>query len=85
MTSTWGVEVTSAHGMIGFGRITCTTPEEALRRAKERVRDAMLAQMPDGASEYTVSVYAPGHLADEPSVAAERVTLVRLGSQRQAG
>ncbi|PPS89567.1 hypothetical protein [Streptomyces sp. MH60] len=78
MTRTWGVEVTSVHGMIGFGRVTGETPGEALRRTKERVRDAMLAQMPDGASEYTVSVYAPGHRMGDASVAAERVTLVKL-------
>ncbi|MFE6000249.1 hypothetical protein ACFQ6C_25870 [Streptomyces sp. NPDC056454] len=52
------------------------TAPEALGAVRSGVREVLLISEPPGGSAYTVSVYAPGCRAGDPSVAAETVTLI---------
>lgn len=71
----WNVEVDIPG--VGPRMLTVDQPRafDALEHTKSRIND-MFLQLPSGIASYTVAVFEPGHRTGDPSVCAERITLV---------
>lgn len=54
------------------------SPEEALRHAKDLMREVVLLSEESGGGEYTVSVFPSGYRAGDLSLVAEKVTYATM-------